>query len=206
MKKHYQGSHLILSLPLAGLSAVLFSLGQMHLQADPASSNIATGDHGAYVIYSTPLKGGASPNGLIDGHHSFSFANKGGEHFFVVDLGKSYKLDNVGLKFQKPTTGHVYIVNHKPGPNETWLGLIGSQAGVELNSKNFKGSFHGAQGEFLIFVTNSDPGEISGFYVTEFRVGNREELAYGRILNGIIQAPLGEVPIPGSHFVPPASP
>ena len=42
------------------------------------------------------------------------FANKGGVHLIAVDLGKSYTLNTVKLKFTKPAHAKIYVVKAKP--------------------------------------------------------------------------------------------
>lgn len=88
----------------------------------------------------------------------------------------------------------------------SWLNLIkGLNPDVVLETPSFSGSLNGAEGEYLVIVFDSDPGEFSDFIVTGFPTPHRDWWTKAPPNN-----PLAEPPIPSSDFprfhVPPASP
>ena len=147
----------VLATSLAGASA---------LGADDHSGNIATADNGAYIVYSTPLKGGNSANFLTqDGGHQLDFSKQPGSKLIVLDLGKTYALGNVSLKFKNPVQFEIFVVGGKPDGGD-WNSVLGGKPDFISNTAGLDAALKGHQGRFIIFVTNGDPGPFSGLYVT----------------------------------------
>ncbi len=181
-----------------------------------APTNISTAKEGATVIYSSPLSKGASPNSLINGQGgSISFSKKkaAGPHLIVIDLGKNYSLGGVRLNFSKSGPLKVFVLGNKPEGNGSWANAVsGAQPNGIIGSSGAPLSLNGAEGEYLVIVSDSDPGAFSGLYVTG------EPSPFGRHVvenphpgpNQLGSSSLSETPQPGSSFeqtpnVPPAS-
>lgn len=194
------------------LAALAISLARTTaLGADTHSDNIATADNGAYIVYSTPLKGGNSANFLTqDGGHQLSFSGQPGSKLIVLDLGKTYALGNVSLKFKNPVKFEIFVLGNKPDGGD-WNSVLGGKPDFVSNTAGLEAPLKGHQGRFLVFITDGDPGPFSGLYVTGVYVpypGGGGEFVdiYGnhhgddRFDNG-----LSESPIPRQDFNPPSS-
>jgi hypothetical protein len=209
MKFHFshrvQRGHFLLLTVLGVL--VAFSLGRTNLSAETGGDNIASTNKGAYVSYSTPLQGGVAANNLVSGQtHKFNFANKNGLNLFVINLGKTYKLGTVQLKFTKPGQFRLYVFKVKPGSNSSWQTLIaGAQPQFIGDTSAFHISLGGMDGEYLVFVCDKDLGAFYGLYVTgipffdHFGPGDED----WRFHHGGL---LGDFPIPGWYYHPPVYP
>ena len=199
------------------LTAMIVFLAGTGLQAQIPDGNFNTYDAawwnnlaliklGAVVIYSTPLANGASPNLLIDGQPvTLSFSKKKPTYpeLIVVDLGRSYKINTVALKFSNSVKIKVYILKSKPDSHTSWANLIvGLQPDGILNSSDITDSLHGVEGEYLVLICDADPGLFSDLYVTGYPSTNRRDLE-GYRNHGYNQGPLGETPLPHSDFLPP---
>jgi hypothetical protein len=152
------------------LAAMTVSLSISALSARAAGTdNISTEQQGAVVIYSTPLAKGASPESLLNGEPgSLSFSRKAtGPRVLVIDLGKSYQLGGVRLKFSRHVDLKVYVLKTKPDANTSWASYVaGLQPDGVLQSSNEPVTLGGAQGEYLVIVSDRNPGAFSGLYVT----------------------------------------
>jgi hypothetical protein len=190
-----------LAMPLAGATA---------LAADP-SGNIATADNGAYIVYSTPLKGGNSANFLTqDGGHKLAFTYQPGAKVIVLDLGKTYSLGNVSLKFKNPVTLEVFVLSSKPDGGD-WNSVLRGKPDFVSTTAGLDAFLKGHQGRFIVFVTEGDPGLFYGLYVTgvyipypggggEFVVLYTNHRGDDGYENG-----LPECPIPRKDYNPPPS-
>jgi hypothetical protein len=181
-----------------------FSLGRMNLSAETGGDNIASADKGAYVSYSTPLQNGAAANNLVTGQtKKLNFANKNGLNLFVINLGKTYKLGMVQLKFTKPGQFRLYVFKTKPGTGESWQTLLaGAQPQFIGDTSAFHISLGGLNGEYLVFVCDRDLGAFYGLYVTgipfpdHFGPGFDDWYFHHGLLGS-------DFPIPGHDFHPP---
>jgi hypothetical protein len=136
------------------------------LAADNLAGNIATADNGAYIVYSTPLQGGNSANFLTqDFRHKLAFSSQPGSKLIVLDLGKTYSLGSVGLKFTNPVRFEVYVVESKPKGGD-WISVLGGKPDFISTSAGLATFLKGRQGRYLIFVADGDPGFFYGLYVT----------------------------------------
>jgi len=187
--------------PVAFSAAMLMSFAGTTLSIQAADSdNISTEKSGAVVLYSTPLAKGASPNLLVSGGHPLSFSKKGGApHLIVIDLGKSYKLNDVQLSFSKSAEIKVFVLKTKPDANTPWANALeGLQPTGVLESSGTPVSVGGAQGEYLVLVSDQDPGKFSGLYVTGTPFFVRHELVDAINQGG--SSTLAETPHPASDY------
>jgi hypothetical protein len=146
--------------------ATAFAAGTALRAADEPADNLATADNGAYIIFSTPLKGGASANFLTqDGGRQLYFSNQPGSKLIVLDLGKTYALGSVRLKFKNAVKFEVYVRGSKPDGGD-WTSVLGGKPDFISDSAGLQQLLKGEQGRFIIFVTQGDPGPFYGLYVT----------------------------------------
>jgi len=199
-------------------AASLATLGGLSLQVQAATSNtpdnLGSEKNGAFVSYSTPLKGGTTGEALVNGQSNskVAFAKQGGTHIIVVDLGKDSKLSAVQMKFTHPSKVNVYVLKNKPDGNAWGQSISGMSPDAVLTSSSRPASLNGVEGEYLVIVCPNDPGALSDFSVTGFHVINPDH-QWGYYQNhGEGQGgPPGEVPLPGSAYghqppsVPPES-
>jgi hypothetical protein len=192
----------VLALSLAGTAA---------LRADDHNGNIATADNGAYIVYSTPLKGGNSANFLTqDGGHQLSFSNQPGSKLIVLDLGKTYALGNVGLKFKNPVTFEIFVLSNKPDGGD-WNSVLGGKPDFVSTSAGLAAFLKGHHGRFIVLVTNGDPGPFYGLYVTGIYVpypgggGEFVDIYSDHHGQDGYQEGLSECPVPRQWYNPPPS-
>jgi hypothetical protein len=186
-----------------------FSLRGISLQAQQPSTgnsgstleNIATTKKGAYVLYSSPLEKGVSVNTLLDDHpHKIAFAGKSGPLMLVVDLGKSYIMKGSKLKLERSSKVRIYVFKKKPNGNAPWSSLIASlKPDSVLDSSPDSGSFSGAEGEYLVFAFDSNPGFFSNLYITGIPSVDTGSMPNDQMREG----PLGESPVPSSIIASP---
>jgi hypothetical protein len=152
---------------LAALAISLATAKAFGAEQQQEADNIATADNGAYIIYSTPLKGGSSANFLTqDQNHNLFFSGQaGGPKLFVLDLGKSYAIGTVRLKFKKAVPFEIYVLGGKPD-NGDWTSVLSGKPTYVSDTANLLTFLKGLQGRFIVFVAASDPGPFYGLYVT----------------------------------------
>jgi len=179
--------------------------GNLTAQTPRANTdNIATEKNGAVVLYSTPLTHGASPNRLLNGH-PLTFSKKGtGTHILVIDLGKTYNLDTISLKFSKSIQIKVYVLGSKPDGRTPWTSLVkdNSPKGV-LDSSNAPATLTNAIGQYLVFVADQDPGAFFDLNVTGTPFTRHLQVVTGPPQLG--SSSLSETPYPASSFQEQAS-
>jgi hypothetical protein len=194
------------------LVALTFSFaGAAALRAADNSSNIASADNGAYIVYSSPLKGGNSANFLTqDGGHPLSFSKQPGSKLFVLDLGKTYSLGNVSLNFKNPVKFEIFVLTNKPDGGD-WNSVLGGKPDFVSNSAGLQAFLKGLQGRFIVFVTDGNPGPFSGLYVTGIYVpypgggGQFVDIYVNHNDNGYGYG-LSECPVPRKDYFPPYYP
>jgi len=170
--------------PVAFLAVVSLSFLGTNLNAQTAADeinlvNISTEKNGAVVVYSTPLAKGASPNHLVNGQPgSLHFSKKkSGDNLVVVDLGKSYKLNKIKLKYSHSTKLRVYVLKDQPGRGASWASfVVGLQPDAIMSASGVYASLGGAEGEYLVIVPDTDPGAFSDLYVIGFPSTDRRDL------------------------------
>ena len=176
------------------------------LTAAPANDNLGSQKSGAFVTYSSPLKGGASPNTLVSGqpNSKVSFANQGGTHLVVIDLGKPSKLNTVQLKFTKASKLNVFVLKSKPDDNNWSQAIAGLTPDGAITSSGAPASLDGAEGEFLVLVCPNNPGSLSDFSVSGVHLGDPNHQFAFNNQHGAHQpgggGALAETPIPSSVF------
>jgi hypothetical protein len=192
------------------LAALAISLaGATALRAAAPAGNIATADNGAYIVYSTPLKGGNSANLLTqDSGHKLSFLNLPGSKLIVLDLGKTYSLGNVSLKFKNPVKFEIFVLGNKPDGGD-WNSVLGGKPDFVSSSAGLEAFLKGHQGRFIVFVTDGDPGPFFGLYVTGIFIpypgGGGEFVVLYSNHHGDNGYGLSEYPIPRKDYNPPHS-
>jgi hypothetical protein len=196
--------------------AIFFAAGKAWGANDNDGGNIATADNGAYIIYSVPLKGGASANFLTqDFNRNLFFSGQGGgPKLFVLDLGKTYAIGTVRLKFKKAVPFEIFVLGGKPGNND-WTSVLSGKPTYVSDTPSLETFLKGLQGRYIVFVAESDPGPFYGLYVTGIYVpypsndgalltvfinhhGNSDQYGY--------EDDIPECPIPRKDYNPPVTP
>ena len=167
--------------------------------ATGSPGNLGTEKNGAFVSYSSPLKGGATGEALVNGQPNtkLSFSKAGGTHIIVIDLSKPSKLNTVQLKFSHPANVNVFVLKKKPEGNNWNQALEGLKPDAVLDVSGASTPLNGAEGEFLVLVYPNDPGAFSDLVVTGFHLDSREHHFAN---NDHFGHPLGEVPLPESEY------
>jgi len=200
--KHLPFSHRLPKFAL--VAAIAASSGSSLLAAPNGPDNLGTQQNGAVVSYSTPLKGGANPNALVSGkpNSKLSFANQGGTHLIVIDLGKPSKLSTVQLKFSNPSQLKVFVLKKKPEGNDWNQAIAGLNPDGVMSASGVPTPLDGAEGQFLVLVAPNNPGSFSDFFVTGTHLGgpNDHQIAFNNNHGGGQDGALAEVPLPASAF------
>jgi hypothetical protein len=194
---------LVLLTPILASNALL--LQAQAAPTNPSTNNLSTQVNGAFVTYTSPLKGGVSGNALVSGqkNKALSFAKPGGTHLIVIDLGKPSKLNTVELKFAKQSKMQVFVLKDKPEGNAWSQSISGLTPDAVLSKSDVSAQLNGTEGQYLVLICQDDPGPFSDLVVTGLHVDQYQDRAIGFINNHGNEdkgGPLAEVPMSKSEI------